>query len=267
MSGVYIASRKSHGGSIMNTAGNNNQSFYQKVEQVNEKLRSYGKEAVQEIKMMKDGKVIGQIKYGYRPQYIFDAVNEFIGVENWRYEVLKNEQTGNQMIATVDVYMRIEAGPDGWINKGSQLGHMNVIQGNVGDALKGAITAAIQKGMSLWSIGSDAFKGKLETIWNATSGQKPHNAKQAVPKPATPLPAPTASTGSNPEQTPPPPIPKEQTGSTLASLPTIEGVTFEETNGVVTAKGSNLLKKRLLLQAAGFTQDRGVWSKTIAIAA
>ena len=34
------------------------------VEEINAQLRAYGRVAVQEIKMMKDGKVIGQVRYG-----------------------------------------------------------------------------------------------------------------------------------------------------------------------------------------------------------
>jgi thioredoxin-related protein len=55
----------------------------EKINAVNKKLRSLGIQAIQEIKMKdKEGKVIGQIKYGYRPQYVFDSINEFLGPEN-----------------------------------------------------------------------------------------------------------------------------------------------------------------------------------------
>ena len=50
------------------------------VEQINAQLRDYGRVAVQEIKMMKDGKVIGQVRYGYKPQYVFDAVMSVISI-------------------------------------------------------------------------------------------------------------------------------------------------------------------------------------------
>jgi hypothetical protein len=41
------------------------------VEEINAELRGFGRAAVQEIKMMKDGKVIDQVRYGYKPQYVF----------------------------------------------------------------------------------------------------------------------------------------------------------------------------------------------------
>ena len=53
------------------------------VEKINAELRGFGRSAVQEIKMMKDGKVIGQVRYGYKPQYVFDAVNSILLPENW----------------------------------------------------------------------------------------------------------------------------------------------------------------------------------------
>ena len=61
-------------------------SLKQMVTEINNLLASYGKEAVQQTKMEKEGKIIGKIKYGFKPQYVFDAINEVIGPENWRYE-------------------------------------------------------------------------------------------------------------------------------------------------------------------------------------
>ena len=63
------------------------ENFSKKIEQINGRLRSFGREAVQEIKMMKDGQVVGQVRYGYKPQYVFDAVNEILQPGNCRYEI------------------------------------------------------------------------------------------------------------------------------------------------------------------------------------
>jgi len=65
-----------------------NENLFQKVTEINGQLRAFGREAVQEIKMMKDGEVIGQVRYGYKPQYVFDTVNNVLLPEKWRYEVL-----------------------------------------------------------------------------------------------------------------------------------------------------------------------------------
>ena len=68
-----------------------NNNLLRQIEQINALLRAFGPQAVQEIKMMKDGRVVGQVRYGYRPQYVFDAVNFVIQPENWRYEVVSRE--------------------------------------------------------------------------------------------------------------------------------------------------------------------------------
>ncbi len=35
--------------------------------------------------------MIGQIRYGYKAQYVFDAVNEILQPENWRHEIVSKE--------------------------------------------------------------------------------------------------------------------------------------------------------------------------------
>ena len=141
----------------------------QQVEAINAQLRAFGREAVQEIKMMRDGQVIGQVRYGYKPQYVFDAVNDVLLPENWRYEVVSKEIFDNQVVAEVKLFIR--TGQNEWLCKGSQTGQMQIIKKNVGDAMKGAITDALQKCLSLLSIGSDAYKGLLRDVYH--SGQRP----------------------------------------------------------------------------------------------
>jgi len=203
------------------------QTLQQKITAINDRLRAYGIEAVQEIKMTdKEGKQIGQIKYGYRPQYVFDSVNEFLGPENWRYELSKEEIFDNQAVAEVKLLVRVDGE---WLCKGSHKGQMQIVKGNVGDAQKGAITDAIQKCMSLLSIGSDSYKGLLKHVYNATAKK----------------PAPT------PQNT------ESQTESQDTDLPKIAGVTFEKRSGMIIALGDRLFDKKELLKAAGFQ-----WEKT-----
>ena len=154
----------------------------QQVEAINAQLRAYGREAVQEIKMMKDGQVIGQIRYGFKPQYVFDAVNNVLMPENWRYEVVSKEIYDNQVVAEVRLFLRIG---EEWFCKGSQTGQMQIIKKNVGDAMKGAITDALQKCLSLLSIGSDAYKGLLREVYHR--GNQP----QATPPGSQPRQQPT----------------------------------------------------------------------------
>ena len=139
----------------------NEKTITSKVEAINALLRAFGRQAVQEIKMMKNGQVIGQVRYGYKPQYVFDAVNSVLLPENWRYEVVSKDVFDHQVVAEVKLFIRIE---DEWLCKGSQTGQMQIVRGNVGDAMKGAITDALQKCFSLLSIGSDAYRGLLKEV-------------------------------------------------------------------------------------------------------
>jgi len=208
----------------------------EQIHSINERLRAFGTEAIQEIKMTdKGGNVIGQVKYGYRPQYVFDSVNEVLGPENWRYELTKEEIFETQAVSEVRLYIKIDGD---WLCKGSHKGQMQIIKGNVGDAQKGAITDAIQKCMSLLSIGSDAYKGLLK---NAYLQGKQAPAKQPATKPA--------SSTSQPAEPP-------ANQSDPSALPKIAGVTFENRQGVIIAIGDHLFDKKELLKAAGFQWDK-----------
>jgi hypothetical protein len=211
----------------------------EKIDLVNERLRSFGKEAVQEIKMTgKDGKVIGQVKYGYRPQYVFDSVNEFLGPENWRYELIREEIFETQAVAEVKLFLKVDGE---WICKGSQKGQMQIVKGNVGDAQKGAITDAIQKCMSLLSIGSDSYKGLLKNVYQPNPTKTPSAKSQTDTQTA------------------------DKTGKSTA-MPKIAGVTFENRQGVIVAIGDKLYDKKELLKAAGFQWDKSkkAWMKKAA---
>lgn len=201
----------------------------EKIDQINNRLRSFGKEAVQEIKMTdKNGKVIGQVKYGYRPQFVFDSVNEFLGPENWTYELTKEEIFDTQAVAEVKLFLKVD---DEWLCKGSQKGQMQIVKGNVGDAKKGAITDAIQKCMSLLSIGSDSYKGLLKDVYlaNPQETQSGNNRQERK----------TVGQGNN-----------------SAGLPKIAGVTFENRQGVIVAIGDRLYDKKELLKSAGFKWNK-----------
>ena len=205
----------------------------EQIQAINQRLRAFGIEAVQEIRMTdRDGKTIGQVKYGYRPQYVFDSVNEVLGPENWRYELTREEIFENQAVAEVRLFVRVDGD---WLCKGSHKGQMQIVKGNVGDAQKGAITDAIQKCMSLLSIGSDAYKGLLKHVFQP-SNRPPSNP----PSPPTSQPAGPPPVGSDP----------------TADLPKIAGVTFEHRQGVILAMGEHLYDKKELLKAAGFQWDK-----------
>lgn len=103
-----------------------------------------------------------------------------------------------------------------WLCKGSQKDQMQIVKGNVGDAQKGAITDAIQKCISLLSIGSDSYKGLLIKVYQANP-PKTQSGKnnQADRKTA------------------------DQSDKSSA-MPKIAGVTFENRQGVIVAIGVRL---------------------------
>lgn len=222
------------------------ENFSQKIEQINARLRSFGREAVQEIKMMKDDQVIGQIRYGYKPQYVFDAVNEILQPENWRYEIVSKEIFDLQAVVEVRLFIRVA---DEWLCKGSQTGQMQIVKKNVGDAYKGAITDAIQKCFSLVSIGSDAYRGLLRQVYLGNSGSRPPaNPPQSRSRP------PSSPPKEPPEQKQPPPSPPSPVQDLPEDLPQIAGIEFQRKNGRIIALG-NAYDKRGLLKSSGFRWD------------
>ncbi len=226
----------------------------EQIRSINERLRSFGNEAIQEIKMTdKGGNQIGQIKYGFRPQYVFDSVNEVLGPENWRYELTKEEIFETQAVAEVRLFVKIDGD---WLCKGSHKGQMQIVKGNVGDAQKGAITDAIQKCMSLLSIGSDAYKGLLKNVYLQGTQRTPPSAPQSNPQPKT---KPTSTTSQPAE-------PPANQSDPSATLPKIAGVSFENRQGVIIAIGDHLFDKKELLKAAGFQWDKTgkTWMKQAA---
>ncbi len=216
----------------------------QQIEMVNAQLRDFGRAAIHEVKMVKNGQVIGQIRYGYKPQYVFDAVNNILMPENWRYEVVSKEIYDKQVVAEVKLFIRVK---DEWFCKGAQTGQMQIVRGNVGDAMKGSITDAIQKCLSLLSIGSDAYKGLLQAAFHANNGAKPQVTppKQKQNKP------------NNSAQLKP---------TNNVNLPKIAGIKYQQRNGIVVATG-NAYDKRELLKSAGFRWDKSDknWFKELSV--
>jgi hypothetical protein len=215
-------------------------SLTKQVEEINAELRALGAAAVQEIKMMKDGKVIGQVRYGYKPQYVFDAVNSILLPENWRYEVVSKEIFDSQVVAEVRLFIRVN--DNEWICKGSQTGQMQIVKGNVGDSYKGAITDAIQKCLSLLSIGTDAYRGLLRDVFLAGNHPATTPPKQQAEQPAAS--SSKSSTKSNAGQP-----------QNSSDLPKIAGINYQHRDGIVIAVGNSFDKKELL-KSAGFKWDK-----------
>jgi len=268
-----------------------NNNLLRQIEQINAMLRAFGPQAVQEIKMMKDGRVVGQIRYGYRPQYVFDAVNFVIQPENWRYEVVSREIFDFQAVAEVKLFLRVGSE---WLCKGSHTGQMNIINKNVGDAYKGAVTDAIQKCLSLLSVGCDAYRGLLEGVYKGNQSansfktfpeslvngqpqlqneqpQLTHNPEQQITH--APQQEPSAVSHTPQQQ----PVQYQQqhlqpsnyqtpAANSPGSLPQIAGIEYHEANGRVVAVGKSFDKKELL-KSAGFRWDGAEknWYKEVAV--
>lgn len=224
------------------------------IRDINAKLRELGKDAIQEIVIQNK-----PTKYGYKTSCIIDATNEVLGMENWIYDLLQEDTYENQCSALVAVYLKTE---NGFLCKGPQRGFMQIVKNNVGDAQKGAITAAISKGLSLWSIGQDAYLGKLETVYKSGNPATPNQpgAKSQMPSGAA-LSTPSESSPQPPQDN------NAQTdaqGASSDGLPVIDGVTYEQRKGgVVVALGKPCYDHRGVLKAAGFAWDKAekVWSK------
>lgn len=229
----------------------------EKINAINNVLRDSGSNAVQKIDFG------GQIRYGYRPQYVFDAVNQIISPENWRYELIKEEIFDNQAVAEVKLFLKTDAE---WLCKGSHKGQMAIVRGNIGDAQKGAITDALQKCLSLCSIGQDSYRGLLETVFNSRRPQAPRqslpkNSQQSMPaslsQPELPQRESQPPVQSQPD---PPPEPANP-----ASLPKIAGIEYQQFDNFVVAVGNKLFDKKELLKSAGFkwNKDQKNWYKEL----
>ena len=129
------------------------------AKRVNEILDTYGEKAVQEVPAR------GRKLIGYVPQFLIDALNSVTTVWSYDYRLISLEEkevvrkSGNKekvYQATVEVSLWIL---DDRLKKVQIGGGENVTPA---DAVKGAITDAIGKCLSLYSIGSKAYRGELE---------------------------------------------------------------------------------------------------------
>ncbi len=127
---------------------------------VNEVLDSYGEKALQEVPAR------GRTLVGYVPQFLIDALNAVTTIWSYDYKLISLDEkevvrkSGNKekvYTATVEVSLWIL---DERLKKTQIGGGENITPA---DAIKGAITDAIGKCLSLYSIGSKAYRGELET--------------------------------------------------------------------------------------------------------
>ncbi len=129
------------------------------AKRVNQILDTYGEKALQEVPAR------GRKLVGYIPQFLVDALNSVTTVWSYDYKLISLEEkevirkNGNKekvYQATVEVSLWIL---DDRLKKVQIGGGENITPA---DALKGAVTDAIGKCLSLYSIGSKAYRGELE---------------------------------------------------------------------------------------------------------
>jgi len=168
-------------------------SLKEKIEKINEILDGFGDEAIQE-----ERRPFGSL-WGYKPQYLIDAVNEVLGIDGWGYKLIEMKTTpvdGGRITATAQVEVYIKIG-DSLVCKGPQFG---VSTNYPGDAEKGALTDGIGKSLSLWGVGSKAYRGLLRPSGNGNANfQKEEN------------PAPDEKPAPQPQSQSPEPPTKQQT--------------------------------------------------------
>ena len=129
------------------------------VEKIDFLLEKEGAPAVQEV----PGR--GRTLFGYKPQFVIDALNRVVGANSWGYEVLdhsveKVESRKGETRYLAYVKLRL------WLIDRESAKEVFGGSENYtpGDALKGAVTDAIQKGLSLFSIGRKAYRGELKEL-------------------------------------------------------------------------------------------------------
>ena len=129
--------------------------MFKKVQAVNQLLADAGPAAVQKFAKLK---LTGRDIYGYQPQRVFDAMNEIFGSDGWSHTIEEIIVHEKQIIARINVSIS---------NRTSvQFGEHRVMAGDVGSAYKSAVTDGIQKALSLFGIGSKAYRGELKDVFD-----------------------------------------------------------------------------------------------------
>jgi hypothetical protein len=135
----------------------NEVSLFDNVIAINRLLEEQGASIVQKILLPGN-----RILYGYLPQAVFDAVNSVLKPEGWYYAVVEPTVYENEIV--VKVIVRIGA------RECEHFGGMKVIKGDHGSAYKGAVTDALQKALSMFGVGSKAYRGELKVVFEGGGG-------------------------------------------------------------------------------------------------
>ena len=240
------------------------------VDEINNRLVEAAREDINIIQI----NPIGKKQVGFKAQVVFNKINEVLGPDNWRYEtkdfhifekdytVNVNDGNGgkkdvtktcNQVVIETTLFIRFSGE---WIKKGTHFGQCNIIQGNVGDACKGAVTDSLQKAFSTISAGQLAYAGQLEKLYNEISkgGSQSKQQQQRQSKPSDKQPEQPAITG-------------EKADLSDHDLPVINGIDFiiNENRFVATGDKNALYNSKAMLKSGGFQWSGAekIWFKEV----
>lgn len=125
---------------------------------------------------------------GYRAQALVDAMNEFVGPENWMYVAGDPEVTerprkggGTTQVITVQVTLSVRVNGE-WMAKAPRMGDGTGERG-LAAGINGAITCGLKKCLGDWSIGNRAYLGLLHgtTKTKSTGYQQRQSSSQSRP--------------------------------------------------------------------------------------
>jgi hypothetical protein len=145
-------------------------SLFDNVVAINRLLEDQGSVIVQKI-LLPGNRTL----YGYLPQAVFDAVNSVLKPEGWYYTIVEPTVYENEVV--VKVIVEIGA------KECEHFGGMKIIKGDHGSAYKGAVTDALQKALSMFGIGSRAYRGELKVVFEGGDGAGVED-RSASPMPA-----------------------------------------------------------------------------------
>jgi len=166
----------------------------EKAQKANEILKGFGKEAVQIKKMGNDTGKQRFTPVGYKSQYLIDAMNGAFGTGKWKhvlhdykidaleYEVSGSNKTRTAVTALVSLQFMDDNGNVAY-ETGTHAGGSFVVHGAMADAIKGAITDAIGKSLSLLSIGNEAYRGTLDSTGADVTVEPVSNSRFKANKP------------------------------------------------------------------------------------
>lgn len=128
----------------------------EKIKRVNERLLK-GEPA-----NISENKYSSYASSGYKSQHIVDALNLELGIGMWGFEETESTLVYDECNKPIMALSTVKVWIAGCVSEFSAHGQCSIRSGDIGDAKKGAVTDALKKGLSYFSIGNRAFHGLLQ---------------------------------------------------------------------------------------------------------